>query len=1446
MKKISLTFMIMLISSLMAFTWAQVDVTFQVDMSEQTVSPEGVSVAGDFLEDAGLGSNWTPGEILLTEGAPGIYSVTVQLNAGTWAYKFINGTDWEQVSGTCVVGGNRQVIVDADPVELDLVCFGSCTICAPPEVEVTFRVNMANVGEISPLGVHIAGSFQDPQWQPGDTEMTLESDAVYSYTTMLPEGGYFEYKFINGNDWGMDENVPGGCNQNGNRYLTVPAGGVSLDPVCFASCVNCAVPTVEVTFQVDMNNQAVSPDGVHIAGSFQDPAWKPGDTPMADAGNGIYTYTATVSVGDFVEYKFINGNDWGYDESVPGECATGNNRFLNVPDNNLILDPVCYGACGPCEGGTAELFISEYAEGSSNNKYIEIYNGTGAAVDLAAYMVQLASNGDAWGSYSLDLEGTVADGDVYVIANASAAAAILNEADVTSSVTYFNGDDAVGLFKDGVLIDAIGEEQNDPGTAWDVAGVSGGTKEHTLVRKPDVCGPNADWASSAGTDAANSEWIVYPQDTWDYLGFHNAVCGGTPVTASPVFSVPSGTYFGAFNLEMTCDTPGATIYYTTDGSDPDQGSMEYSGPVNVDMTMDVKAIAVAPGYIASFITPASYEVESVTEVANLAELRALYPTSDYIKVTGEVVLTYQQSYRSQKFIQDATAGVLIDDPSGTITTSYNMYDGITGMIGTITEYGGMIEYIPAQDPGAPSSTGNIIVPEEITINDLNSNFEDYESELVKINGVNFADAGATFSTGTVYPITDGSKAEGNFRTSFYDADYIGTFVPGGGVNVTGIPNSRYDGDYITSRSLDDLEIPPYLAVISPNGGEQIEQGTEFEIQWESNVEGVNVNIELITPDVKTTEVLAEGVAIEDGSYLWMVTQTYGDDYIVRVTTGGDLADESDDFFSIVPPIDIKITEIMYNSPESGADTLEFVEFYNNGEGTVNMMDWEMTQGADFVFPEFYLNPGGYVVVCVDAEAFMNTFGMEVFEWTSGGLSNGGEDIELTDNAGIVRAYVDYDDGGDWPTSPDGYGPSLTFCDPSLDNEDPLNWSASTSLAAVNAEGAGIYATPMAGCNEAPVLQVMYPYGWGTLSSYLEPGKMTMEDLFAPAYNNIVILLNNQGIFWPGFNVNTLGDWDSYSGYKVKFDGSTYFVFEGDYVEPAIYDFVPGTAFVPVLSDSPVSVEDLIVPLGDAVEFMFDVNNGQVYWPDGGIIPGVNGALETLTPGFAYLTKFSSTGSIDFGAGLPKAAPSNHSTFENTTSWNDVMTTGEQHIISVSETALEDLEAGDVIGAFNGDGLCVGMAHYNGDASALPLIVYGDDMTTEVVDGMAEGESLNFRIYRNGEELDAQAIYNMNIKNHDGLFALNGLSMIEAFKLGATGMGEYGSAYSIYPNPGNGEFNIDVIGDFDVTVTNAQGQLIYTCRISGNSVINLTDQPKGIYLIRLTGESSSMIEKVIVE
>ncbi|MBI1193585.1 MAG: T9SS type A sorting domain-containing protein [Bacteroidetes bacterium] len=183
-------------------------------------------------------------------------------------------------------------------------------------------------------------------------------------------------------------------------------------------------------------------------------------------------------------------------------------------------------------GGCGELFFSEYIEGSSNNKALELYNAGSETLDLSAYSIALYNNGSTTANSTLALVGLLAAGQTYQVVNSSANAALLALADATSGVTFYNGDDALALFRGSEVIDQIGIIGVDPGTNWVVG--TGATSEYTLVRKPEVTAGQTDWALGAG------EWLVFPQDDFSKFGSHSAdPCEEPPVLCSPT-SAPTG------------------------------------------------------------------------------------------------------------------------------------------------------------------------------------------------------------------------------------------------------------------------------------------------------------------------------------------------------------------------------------------------------------------------------------------------------------------------------------------------------------------------------------------------------------------------------------------------------------------------------------------------------------------------------------------------------------------------------------------------------------------------------------------------------------------------------------------------------------------------------------------------------------------------------------------
>ncbi len=170
----------------------------------------------------------------------------------------------------------------------------------------------------------------------------------------------------------------------------------------------------------------------------------------------------------------------------------------------------------PVSSGPSDLFFSEYIEGSASNKALEIYNPTTATVDLTSYAVKVYNNGTTTVSNLYTLTGTLSPGAVVVLVNANATTTLKVPGSFTTTVTFFNGDDAITLEKSGVVIDRIGQVGNlPPGGAWTSGAVS--TLNQTLRRKPSV--KSGDNNATAAFDPA-LQWDSFPIDTATGLGAH--------------------------------------------------------------------------------------------------------------------------------------------------------------------------------------------------------------------------------------------------------------------------------------------------------------------------------------------------------------------------------------------------------------------------------------------------------------------------------------------------------------------------------------------------------------------------------------------------------------------------------------------------------------------------------------------------------------------------------------------------------------------------------------------------------------------------------------------------------------------------------------------------------------------------------------------------------------
>jgi len=301
--------------------------------------------------------------------------------------------------------------------------------------------------------------------------------------------------------------------------------------------------------------------------------------------------------------------------------------------------------------------------------------------------------------------------------------------------------------------------------------------------------------------------------------------------ATPIFTPVAGLYYNTQTVAIATATTGATIYYTTDGTTPDETSAVYAEPITVSVNTTIKAIAIKNDN-ESFVAEANYSFpEAFTSVSNL---KANAVNNEVYRLNAALRVIYQNG--QNLFVQDNTGALLVYGNAG---KTYNPGDYIYGGIyGKYTIYNGLKEFAVVADAPAMADgeAGSAIAPVVVTVADLLANYDQYESKLVTVQNVTFTGGRNFTQNGSSMVYYNGFNIS-NLPASI-DAGRIG--------NVTGLVNRYNSTIQLYPRSNEDLQLAAELPLTvdfdeNPAEGWVINNGTATNKWYIGQAQGFDNN-----------------------------------------------------------------------------------------------------------------------------------------------------------------------------------------------------------------------------------------------------------------------------------------------------------------------------------------------------------------------------------------------------------------------------------------------------------------------------------------------------------------------------------------------------------------------------------------------------------------------------
>ncbi len=386
-------------------------------------------------------------------------------------------------------------------------------------------------------------------------------------------------------------------------------------------------------------------------------------------------------------------------------------------------------------------------------------------------------------------------------------------------------------------------------------------------------------------------------------------------------------------------------------------------------------------------------------------------------------------------------------------------------------------------------------------------------------------------------------------------------------------------------------------------------------------------------------------------------------------------------------------------------------------------------------------------------------------------------------------------------------------------------------------------------------------GWNGISSYLSTDLSSVVEVMDPLVQipesrHLVSMYDKQGkMYMPELNppLTTLTNWEPI-GYKINLKNTPACLpIYGDSLTNQTFTVDGSFTYLPTLTNVPVSIESLFEGHINDIMLIMDWSGNKLWTPNAS-------DFDSIYPGYAYFLVNNSgidpytVEFPDFVADAPLIYPAhvNKNAPISNSPWAEVEKSDVPHIFTFTEHAMAKLQPGDILGAFNKNGECFGMAEYGNQEAMYKLIANGKSSISTDNTGFEEGETMYFKVYNylNGRESEVTFIFDQSYPASNETFMCNNLSLVSDILIENISADQVSASTSyeviVYPNPASDQLNI-TSGEWieEVTILNTRGQEVLRMHTDGfSATLKVSDLRQGVYVLIIKHENQQITTQKI--